>query len=145
MVNVTGKSYAFVGLMVNFFLLFMLVMMGTIWITIAIQRLFQGAWAEVLPVVSMLLGIVITALVYIWVWKSNGSMSLSFVDGFSNIAEGLMSGCFPLTAVYLFPVMMIVYLIALFNSIMSLFRGKTYAQERWVGMADWFGKHRIGA
>jgi hypothetical protein len=69
---------------------------------------------------------------------------MSFFAGLETISSCLMSGCFPLTVIYIFPILMVVYIIALFNTCVGLVKGKTYTQERWIGLVNWFRKLRRG-
>src|SRR5258707_14159462 len=77
----------------------------------------------------------VTALFVIYRCSSKG---LHFVHGIDIIAGSLMSGCANITILYLPPLLIVVYLIALYHSLVSFFRGREYSQGRWLVMVEGF-------
>lgn len=77
------------------------------------------------------------------VWRRTTSPELPFFDGLATIASSLMSGCFPLTVVYIFPILMIVYSLAILNAWVSLVKGKAYASTRWIALVSWFSRRSL--
>jgi len=141
MTYVTGKTYAFLAvLIIVLFSAFLLMVLSMA----IVFRLPSGNTRDLGMVSAILLGFVISPVLFVVVWKRSGSPSLSFFEGLDAISSRLMSGCFPLTVIYIFPILMVVYLIALFHTGVGLVKGKTYTQERWAGLVDWFEKRRRG-
>ena len=141
MTYVTGKSYAFLGVFCMGLLSVMLVMVLFMGIVFSFPN---ASTNNIAILITVPLSAVIGLLLPVWVWKRNGSPKISFYNGLASIAECLMSGCFPLTAIYLFPVMIVVYLIALVNTCIGLFKGKTFTEDKWFGVVNWFYKRKHG-
>jgi len=80
------------------------------------------------------LGVLLTAVnvgLLFAVWRRCNSQTVSFFDGLETICRCQMSGCANLTAMYLFPSLTIVYLQAVFFTLMGLKRGKKYTEQKW--------------
>ncbi len=73
------------------------------------------------------------------------SKELNFVRGIDVIAGSSMSGCANVTIIYLPPLLAVVYLIALYHSVVSLSLGRGYSQERWLALVEVFLKRRLNA
>jgi hypothetical protein len=72
------------------------------------------------------------------------SKELDFIRGIDVIAGSSMSGCANVTILYLPPLLVVVYLIALFHSVVSLSLGRGYSQGRWLALVEGFRKRRLG-
>ena len=72
------------------------------------------------------------ALGLVFVWFFNSSPRLSFPMGLETIVSANMSGCANLTMLYLFPVLFIVYILAFYNAIAGLVKGKKHTERKWV-------------
>ena len=141
MTYVTGKTYAFLAVLIIVFSFAWL--LAALFLAAAFL-LPPGNMRDLGVVGAILLCFIVSPLLLLWVWKSSSSPSLSFFAGLETISSCLMSGCFPLTVIYIFPILIVVYLIALFNTCIGLAKGKTYTQERWIGLVNWFRKLRHG-
>jgi hypothetical protein len=86
---------------------------------------------------SVLIG---NTLVGILVWYYNSLDELSFFKGLSVISASMMSGCANITLLYLPFVLIVVYIIAAFNTLVGLFKGRAYTQEKWGNLV--LGFHR---
>jgi hypothetical protein len=54
----------------------------------------------------------------------------------------MMSGCANITMLYIFPVLVVVYVIVVVHSLTGAVKGdRAYAQERWIGLIKWFTEH----
>lgn len=142
MTYVTGKSYAFLAVLsIGLFLAFLLTGLGVGIVAISlpagnIRDLGMIGAIPICPIGGL--------FILFWVWRTNSSFSMSFFEGMEIISDCLMSGCFPLTAIYIFPLLIVVFIIALFNTGVGLIKGKTYPQEQWIGLVNWFYKRRHG-
>ena len=141
MTYVTGKTYAFLAVFIIVFF-FAWLLAGLFF---AVAFLLPSGNVRNLAVLSaILLCFIISPLLLLGVWKRSSSPDLSFFDGLETISNCLMSGCFPVTVIYIFPILIVVYIIALFNTCIGLAKGRTYTQERWLGLVNWFCKLRHG-
>ena len=73
------------------------------------------------------------------------SKELGFIRGIDIIAGSCMSGCANITILYLPLLLAIVYLIAVFHSVVSLFLGREHAQGRWLTLVEGFHQRRLNA
>jgi hypothetical protein len=73
------------------------------------------------------------------------SKELNFVHGIDVVAASSMSGCANITIIYLPPLLVVVYLIALYYSVVSLFVGRAYSQRRWLALVEGFRKRSLNA
>jgi hypothetical protein len=80
--------------------------------------------------------LLVNVFILVFVWSYNSSPRLSFLKGLEIIARTNMSGCANLTMMYLFPMLFIVYCVALFNATVGLKRGKTYTERKWIEEVD---------
>jgi hypothetical protein len=87
--------------------------------------------------------LVINSCAAILVWYYNSIDELSFFKGLRVISASLMSGCANITLLYLPFVLIVVYLIAAFNTFIGLFKGRSFTQEKWVNLVMGFHKHRL--
>jgi hypothetical protein len=76
----------------------------------------------------------------ILVWYYNSLDELSFFKGLSVVSGSMMSGCANITLLYLPFVLIVVYLIAAFNTVIGFFKGRAYTQEKWGNLV--LGFHR---
>jgi hypothetical protein len=108
----------------------------TSWLYAGLFLILLFAWpaflAETLPSHQLAMVFVLNAAVAIFVMYQCSSIELSFFRGLDIIAARSMSGCANITLIYLPPLLAVVYLIAVFHCIISLFRGRTYSQDRWI-------------
>jgi len=70
----------------------------------------------------------------IFVWNRCSAPELSFWDGLRIISGRNMSGCANITLIYIYPLLFVVYLIALFHSLLSIFQGGDYSRSKWIGL-----------
>ena len=56
-----------------------------------------------------------------------------------------MSGCANITILYLPPLLIVTYLIALYHSVVSLSLGRAYSQGRWLTLVEGFRKRSLNA
>ncbi len=142
MTYVTGKSYAFLAvLIIGLFWTFLFTGLG---VSLVATSLPAGNIRDLEFICAIPICPIGGLLILLWVWRTNSSPSMSFFNGMEIISDCLMSGCFPLTAIYIFPILIVVYIIALFNTCVGLVKGKTYTQEQWTSLVNWFYKLRHG-
>ena len=79
----------------------------------------------------------------ILIWYYNSLDRLSFFDGLNVISASMMSGCANITLLYLPLVLAVVYFIAAFNTVLGLFKGRSYTQERWAKLVVGFHERRL--
>jgi hypothetical protein len=91
------------------------------------------------------LALVINSATALFVIYRCSSTELNFVYGIDVIAGSSMSGCANITIIYLPPLLVFVYLIALFYSVVSLFQGRAYSQGRWLALVEGFRKRSLNA
>jgi hypothetical protein len=87
----------------------------------------------------------VNAALIVLVVEKSSSKDIGFIGGMDLIAGSMMSGCANITILYLPPLMVGVYLIALFHSLVSLRRGRDYSQDRWRSLVESFQKNRMNA
>ncbi len=87
--------------------------------------------------------IVINSFVAILVWYYNSYDELSFFKGLNVISASMMSGCANITVLYLPLVLIVIYFIAAFNTLIGLFKGRPYTQEKWVKLVVGFHERRL--
>ena len=75
-------------------------------------------------------------LVLVWVWRTIRSPKLTLIDGMGVIAGCLLSGVALVTMFYIFFVLAVVYLIAVFYAILGLSRGKEHTEQKWIALVD---------
>lgn len=97
-------------------------------------------YGHTIPFVLVLSSINITLLTLVWHFCS--SPQVSFIGGIHIISSKLTSGCANITILYLFPFLAIVYLIFTFLTIMGLFRGRKYTQDKWIHFILHFVENR---
>ena len=66
------------------------------------------------------------------------SITISFFHGFSLIASSMMSGCANITLLYVPPVLAVIYLEAVIQTLIGLSRGRVYTQVWWVRRVSGF-------
>lgn len=107
----------------------------TTWMYAGLFILFIFFWPFILiydfDAFSILI-IVINAFAVILIWYYNSVGELTFFKGLQAISGSLMSGCANITFLYLPFVLFGVYIIAGFNTLLGLFKGRLFTQERWV-------------
>jgi hypothetical protein len=87
--------------------------------------------------------LIVNTLSGILVWYYNSLDELSFFKGLSVICGSLMSGCANITLLYLPFVLIVVFIIAAFNTLIGLFKGREYTQNKWGSLVLGFYKHKI--
>jgi len=85
---------------------------------------------------------VVNTIVALLVYNYNGSPELSFFKGLQIISGSLMSGCANITMLYLPFVLVVVYLGALFNTLLGLINGRKHTQESWAKTVIGFYERR---
>jgi hypothetical protein len=73
------------------------------------------------------------------------SKQIGFVRGIDIVAASSMSGCANITILYLPFLLIVVYLIAVFHSIASIWLGREHSQRRWAALVQGFHKRRLNA
>jgi hypothetical protein len=73
----------------------------------------------------------------------NGSVELSLRQGLGTISAAMSSGCANLTILYIFPLLGVVYTVAVANALLGLFQGQERAQKRWLRLVGWFARHSL--
>lgn len=73
------------------------------------------------------------------------SRQVGFVRGIDIVAASSMSGCANITILYLPLLLIVVYLIAVFHSIASIWLGREHSQRRWASLVEGFHKRRLNA
>ena len=73
------------------------------------------------------------------------SVELGFIGGIDAIAGSSMSGCANITILYLPPLLVGVYLLALYRSVVSLWLGRGHSQAWWLGLVEGFHRRRLNA
>lgn len=115
----------------------------------ALFWLLALAWPLFLKdrLVQPYLGIVLAlnAATALFVIYRCSSKELGFVRGLDVIAGSSMSGCANITILYLPPLLVVVYLLALYHSVVSLFRGREHSQGRWLALVEGFHRRRLNA
>ena len=91
------------------------------------------------------LALVLNIATALFVIDRCSSKELNFVRGIDVIAGSSMSGCANVTLIYLPPLLAVVYLIALYHSVVSLSLGREYSQGRWRTLVEGFHKRRLNA
>lgn len=94
------------------------------------------------PAISLPLEAV-NLLVMFTVARQCSSPELSFYQGLGTICGSMSSGCSYITVLYLPLLLVLVYLKATFDSLVSLVLERSYAQQRWARTVDFFVKHRV--
>ncbi len=87
--------------------------------------------------------LLINSIVIVLVWHYNSVPVLPFFKGLTAICSSMMSGCANITLLYLPFVFFFLYVVILANTLVGLFRGREYTQEKWVKIVAWFVQHRI--
>jgi hypothetical protein len=85
-----------------------------------------------MPFPKVLFLIVLSAGLWILVWKYSSSSETSFLNGLGVISATMFSGCADLTIIYLLPFLVVVYLIFVFYTFAGLVRGRQYTQDKWI-------------
>jgi hypothetical protein len=85
---------------------------------------------------------VANAAMIVFVAVRCSSREIGFVGGLDIIAGSMMSGCANITILYLPPLLLGVYLVAAYHSLVSLARGRDYSQDRWTSLVRRFHKRR---
>lgn len=98
----------------------------------------RGLW----QIVALLVGGTFNATLLAFIRRRNDTVQFSFQEGLSAICSTLMSGCSNITVLYILPVLLVVYVIVVTNTLIGLIKGKTYTQKRWIELIRWFDKHR---
>ncbi len=116
----------------------------TSWLYAGLFLVLLFAWpvflSETLDQRLLAVAFIVNAALAIFVIYQCSSMELSFFRGLDIISGRSMSGCANITIVYLFPLLLVVYLVALFHCLISVFRGRLYAQQRWIRVVMFFGR-----
>lgn len=121
------------------------------WIYVAIFLFLLFLWPFVLfeePVIyerSILPWLVlgVNTFLAILVWRRSSVPELTFPQGLDIISNSMMSGCANITILYLPLILIVVYVLALHNTLRGLVRGKAFTQERWNNLVRWFNKHSL--
>jgi hypothetical protein len=97
---------------------------------------------DVLLWILLFVTFVVDVALLIFVWRYNSLPGLSFWKGLCVICSTMMSGCANITMLYIFPVLVVVYVIVVVHSLTGAVKGdRAYAQERWIGLIKWFTEH----
>ena len=64
-------------------------------------------------------------------WYQCHSRELGYFEGLNAISASLMSGCAPITWLYLLPVLTLVWLVSVYYSVLGFLHGRQNAQQRW--------------
>ena len=85
--------------------------------------------------------LVSNSLIAINAWYQCHSNELGFFQGFSLIASRFMSGCANITILYLPFILVAIYFVSIYYSIIGIFYDRKESQERWirliVKLVDW--------
>ena len=135
MVYITGATYAAIAIFIAASGWWMLLSMAFMALAFLLPN---GGGREVATLVGLGVAVVVSVLVLIGVWKRSSAPDLSFFEGLEAIANRHMSGCMPLTSLYLYPLLVMVISIAQLYTVIGLFKGKSYTQERWVAVVNRF-------
>ncbi len=93
---------------------------------------------DIASIVMILVMFLAGTALFILVWKRNSSPEMPLLDGLGAIATRMMSGCFPLTFLYIFFPLTVVMLIATGFALVGLVKGKRYTEQKWSGLVHWF-------
>jgi hypothetical protein len=78
----------------------------------------------------------------LWVgmtWFYNSSDLISFWDGLNIAAQASQRGCAGLGILLVFPVLLMLFLIAQLFLLEGLLRGRQVSQNHWAKLISWFG------
>jgi hypothetical protein len=87
----------------------------------------------------------LNAATALFVMSRCSSEALSFFGGLNVIAGSSLSGCANVTLIYLPFLLTGVYLVALYQSLVSLSLGRGHSQGRWLALAEGFHRRRLNA
>lgn len=135
MVYIGGKTYAFLELMIFFFLC-IAAGMFVAWPIFSLVQSLAGR--DIASIVMILVMFLAGIILFILVWKRNSSPEMPLIDGLSAMATRMLSGCFPLTFLYIFFPLTVVMLIATGFALVGLVKGKHFTEQKWIGMVHWF-------
>jgi tetratricopeptide (TPR) repeat protein len=68
------------------------------------------------------------------------SKELTLHSGLVEICESRDSGCVNITFLYLIPMLLLAYLLAVMATLIGLFKGRQYSQERWIAVVTRLGR-----
>lgn len=135
MVYIGGITYAFVELIIYFFLCTSAGMLVG-WPIFSLVERFAGK--DVAGIVMVLVMFLVGIALFIFVWKRNSSPEMSLLNGLAAMATRMLSGCFPLTFLYIFFPLTVVMLIATGFALVGLVKGKRFTEQKWIGLTHWF-------
>lgn len=86
--------------------------------------------------------LIINSLFITLMWHYNSIQGVPFFKGLTFICASMMTGCANLTFLYMPFVLFILYFMLGFNTLVGLFKGRGYTQEKWGKILNWFYERR---
>ncbi len=77
--------------------------------------------------------------VFVLTDRRTKSKGLTLHYGLLEICESKVSGCANISLLYMVPLLLVAYLLAVLSALAGLFKGQNYSQERWIAIVAKLG------